>query len=303
MNSTISVIPQTLPLGRVLKIKDKALDLSRPNIMGILNVTNESFSDGGQYIDPGKAVARAYEMVEQGATIIDLGGESTKPFAPTISVQEELDRICPVLERISKNLNAYISIDTSKPEVMEEVIKKYNVDMINDVRALRERDDQRDGLNILAAANIPVILMHMQGRPRNMQKAPKYDNVINEIFGFLQHRIDICLKFGIKRDNILIDPGFGFGKTWYDNASLLKYLAKFQELQCPLVVGLSRKSMIEQTNKDSIAVEQRLPGSLALAVMAVERGANIIRVHDVAETKQAVDLAFAVLEEGNCIDE
>lgn len=291
-----------LPLGRIINIRNKILDLTRPNVMGILNITPDSFVDGGKYTDLDMAINRAAVMVEQGADIIDIGAESTRPGAQDVSIQQELDRICPVVEKITKEFDKIISIDTCKPEVMEEVLK-YKIDIINDVRALRERDNLRDGLNILAAAQIPVILMHMQGKPRNMQKQPRYEHVLNDVYNFFQHRLEICLRFGIKQKNILIDPGFGFGKTWYDNASLLKYLDKFQDLNCPLVVGLSRKSMIEQNNKGSIPVSDRLSASIALATMAIERGASIVRCHDVKETRQAIDLVCAVLEDGNCIDE
>lgn len=292
-----------LPLGRVYRINNKVLDLTRPNIMGILNITPDSFFDGNRYIDPEKAVERALKLEAEGATIIDIGAESTRPNAPFISPEEELARLCPVLDALTNKLKALISIDTSKPAVMEKVISRYNVDLINDVRALRERDTIRDSLNIIAEANIPVILMHMQGKPRNMQREPKYEHVLNDIYDFFQHRIDVCIKYGIKKSNLMVDPGFGFGKSWYDNASLLKYLAKFQGLNCPIVVGMSRKSMITRNKKYNIPVEERLPGSIALAIMAVERGASILRCHDVAATKQAVDLAFDVLEDGNGIDE
>lgn len=294
------------PLGKVLKIRDKTLDLTMPNIMGVLNLTDDSFSDGGQYKNLDKAFTRIHQMVEEGATIIDIGAESTRPGANTVSAQKELDRLCPLLERMQQDQfskNIIVSIDTSKPSVMDEVIKKYNVDMINDVRALRERQVDLDALDVLAKADIPVILMHMQGKPRNMQREPKYDHVVNDILNFLQYRIDVCLKFGLKSKNLIIDPGFGFGKSWFDNASLLKYLSRFQALNCPIAVGLSRKSMIERNGVYNIPTEKRLPGSIALAVMAVERGASIIRCHDVKETKQAVDLAFDILEDGNCVDE
>lgn len=291
-----------LPIGKILKVHDKLLDLSKPQIMGSLNITPDSFSDGGRYLCADKALKQATKMVADGAGIIDIGAESTRPGAPVVSVEEELERLLPIIEKIKQNLDVFVSIDTSKPQVMEEVIK-LKVDMINDVRALRERDNHRDSLNILASAGIPVILMHMKGRPSNMQNTPRYEHVIEDIYSFFEHRIDICLKFGIEHKNIFIDPGFGFGKTWYDNASLLKYISKFNGLNCPIVVGLSRKSMIEQNNRGSIPVAERLPGSIALAVMAVERGASIIRCHDVKETKQAVDLAYAILEDGNCIEE
>jgi dihydropteroate synthase len=286
----------------MIKIRDKTLDLTSPKVMGILNVTPDSFSDGGKYNSLETALQHTARMIDEGAHIIDIGAESSRPGAQEVSVQQEIDRLCPIIERITQEFDIIISVDTCKPEVMEQVIKQ-KIDIINDVRALRERDNIRDGLNILAAADIPVILMHMQGKPRNMQKQPRYEHVLNDVYRFFVHRIEICLKFGIKHKNILIDPGFGFGKTWYDNASLLKYLAKFQELNCPLVVGFSRKSMIEQNNRGSIPVSDRLPASVALAAMAIERGASIVRCHDVKETRQAVDLAYAVLEDGNCIDE
>ncbi|MBP9721784.1 MAG: dihydropteroate synthase [Gammaproteobacteria bacterium] len=289
-------------LGKIIKIRNKILDLTKPNIMGVLNITPDSFSDGGKYFDLKHALRRVEEMVTQGVDIIDVGAESSRPGAIEISAQEELDRLCPILEKIVQEFSILVSVDTYKPKVMEEVIK-LKVDIINDIRALRERDEIRDGLNILAAAEIPVILMHMQGKPRNMQRQPRYEHVFTDVFNFFQHRIEICRKFGIKRQNILLDPGFGFGKTWFDNASLLKYLNKFQELGCPLVVGLSRKSMIEKNMKGSVAIDDRLCASIALATMAIERGAGIIRCHDVKATRQAIDLVYAILEDGNCIDE
>lgn len=298
----LSTLMNPAPLSRVIKIREKILDLTRPNIMGVLNVTPDSFSDGGRYLSIDSACRKVEMMLAEGADIIDIGAVSSRPGAQDISVQEELDRLAPVVEKVVKEFDTIVSIDTHKPEVMQAVIK-LKIDIINDIRALRNRDNSRDSLNVLAQAQIPVILMHMQGKPRNMQRHPRYDHVLTDVFNFFEHRISICLKFGIQMKNILIDPGFGFGKTWYDNASLLKYLGKFQELNCPLVVGLSRKSMAERNIKGSIPVDERLPSSIALAGMAIERGASIIRCHDIKETRQAVDLIHAVLEDGNCIDE
>lgn len=303
------------PLGRVLTTKDnKLLDLTKPNVMGILNITPDSFSDGGKYLNKSEALNKIIEMAKEGADIIDIGAESTRPGADSISVQEELDRLCPLLENLGKldqvdqveNLNnknnLLFSIDTSKPEVMQEALK-YNIHIINDQRALRERNEELDSLDVVAKANLPVILMHMHGRPKYMQREPKYDNIIDEIYSFFEHRIDICKKFGINKHNIILDPGFGFGKNYFHNASILNHLHVFQELNCPIAVGMSRKSMIEQGISGSILIKDRVSASIALAVMAVERGASIIRVHDVKETRQAIDMAFAILEDGNCIDE
>ncbi|MBA6327898.1 dihydropteroate synthase [Colwellia sp. MB02u-6] len=255
--------------------------------MGILNVTPDSFSDGGKYTQFDYALEQAEQMITDGATIIDIGGESTRPGAKAVSEHDELVRVIPVLKAIKQRFDIVVSIDTSKASVMSAAIDA-GADMINDVRAL-----QNDGcLAAIANSNIPVCLMHMQGIPKNMQNNPSYDHVIDDIIMFFQQRIDTCLSAGIARERLILDPGFGFGKTLEQNFYLLANLSKFNQLGLPLLAGLSRKSMIGKLlNRE---VEQRLAGSLATAIIAAQQGAHIIRVHDVKETVDALKVLKAV---------
>ncbi len=260
----------------------RELDLSSPKVMGILNVTPDSFSDGGMHNKLDAALSFATQMVKDGAEIIDVGGESTRPGADPVSVQEELDRVVPVIERISKELDVFISVDTSKPEVMGESIKA-GVHLINDIRALR----LPGAIDVCAKAQIPVCIMHMQGEdPRTMQNNPKYNDLLGDINEFLYSRIHDCLNAGIKRENIIIDPGFGFGKTLDENYELMGRLDTFLSYGLPLLVGVSRKSMIGKLL--DVSVSERTAGSVALALYAVSKGAHIIRVHDVRETSDAL---------------
>lgn len=262
----------------LLQLKNgRVLDLSQPHIMGILNTTPDSFSDGGQHNTFDNAVIKAKQMLAEGATIIDIGGESTRPNAPDVALEEELQRTIPVIKALRAQSDCIISIDTSKAQVMAQAIAA-GADIINDVRALQEPG----ALEIAAAANVPVCLMHMQGQPRTMQENPYYENLIEDIQAFFQQRIDACQQAGIKLENIILDPGFGFGKTLNHNYELLKRLDEFNLLGCEVLAGLSRKSMIGNLlNKPT---EQRLAGSLAGALIAMQKGAKIIRVHDVAQT-------------------
>ena len=262
----------------LLQLKNgRVLDLSQPHIMGILNTTPDSFSDGGQHNTFDSAVIKAKQMLAEGATIIDIGGESTRPNAPDVALEEELQRTIPVIKALRAQSDCIISIDTSKAQVMAQAIAA-GADIINDVRALQEPG----ALEIAAAANVPVCLMHMQGQPRTMQANPYYENLIEDIQAFFQQRIDACQQAGIKLENIILDPGFGFGKTLNHNYELLKRLDEFNLLGCEVLAGLSRKSMIGNLlNKPT---EQRLAGSLAGALIAMQKGAKIIRVHDVAQT-------------------
>lgn len=272
----------------VLQCGARQLDLSRPVVMGVLNVTPDSFSDGGHFVELDSAIRQAEQMLCEGAAIIDVGGESTRPGASSPGLDEELDRVIPVLEALSSRLDVTLSIDTSTPEVMHAAVAA-GAGMINDVRAL-----QRPGaLHAAVGAAVPVCLMHMQGSPRTMQENPSYADVSAEILGFLQARVDAAVAAGIRADAILLDPGFGFGKTLEHNLSLLRELERFQVLGKPLLVGFSRKSMIGQVL--ARPPTERLAGSLALAVMAVERGARIIRAHDVAATVDAVKMVEAVM--------
>lgn len=275
---------------RQLRCGDRTLDLSRPQVMGIVNVTPDSFSDGGRFVSVSAALQQAERMVEEGATLIDVGGESTRPGAAPVSQQQELDRVIPVVERLRRELDVAISVDTSTAAVMTESTRA-GAHLINDVRAL-----QRPGaLTAAAKSGLPVCLMHMQGEPDSMQNSPRYADVVQDVLVFLRQRIDACVESGIPRDQLLVDPGFGFGKTLRHNLSLMNRLDALATLQVPVLVGVSRKSMIGSVLNRP--VDQRLFGSIALAVMAVQKGARIIRAHDVAATVDAVRMAHAVIQE------
>lgn len=263
------------------------LSQQRPLVMGILNTTPDSFSDGGQFNIVSVAVDHALQMIEQGADMIDVGGESTRPGAAPVSLAEEISRVIPVIEKIRQQSSVFISVDTSKPEVMRQAVAA-GADMINDVLALQALD----AVETCAQLKVPVCLMHMQGEPRSMQTHPQYDDVVTEIKTFLQQRANVCLQAGIQPDNIVLDPGFGFGKTLQHNLTLLKHLDMFNDLGYPLLVGLSRKSMIGKIL--DAEVDDRLYGSLAAAVLACSKGARIIRVHDVKPTVDAVRVYHAV---------
>jgi dihydropteroate synthase len=276
----------------ILQCAAHPLDLSTPKIMGILNITPDSFSDGGCYYQTGHlsldlVLKRAEQMLAEGADILDVGGESTRPGAATVSAQEELDRVIPVVEALVQNLGAIVSVDTSTASVISESAHA-GAGIINDVRAL-----MREGALIAAAeTGLPVCLMHMQGQPQTMQNAPRYDDVVVEVLSFLQQRITACHAAGITKERILVDPGFGFGKTLAHNLALLARLPELAALDAPILVGLSRKSLLGQLLNRG--VDERLPGSLALALGAVERGAAIIRVHDVAATKDVLTVYHAI---------
>jgi dihydropteroate synthase len=265
----------------------RVLDLSRTAIMGILNITPDSFSDGGIFLSHDAAVARALAMVEEGADLVDVGGESTRPGAQAVPVQEELDRVIPVIEAIARAVPVPISIDTSKPEVMHAAVTA-GAGFINDVRALRESG----AVETAAALQVPVCLMHMQGEPRSMQQHPVYSDIAIEVRDFLQKRIDVCIAAGIPRQRIVLDPGFGFGKTADHNLDLLRRLGVLRALGMPILVGLSRKSMIGTLFE--LPVTQRLHASVALALIAVQNGATIVRVHDVRATREAIRTLEAV---------
>jgi dihydropteroate synthase len=274
-----------------LRCANRILDLSTPQVMGVLNATPDSFSDGGHYALLDAGVARAQQMFEQGAAIIDVGGESTRPGAVSVSLQQELDRVIPLVERISAQLDVCISVDSSSPEVMLAA-KAAGAHMLNDVRAL-----QRDGAMAASkASNLPVCLMHMQGEPDTMQLNPSYDQILEDVYGFLSSRIKACSDAGINKDQVLIDPGFGFGKSVAHNYKMLAKLAFFKTLNVPILIGLSRKSMIAAVLNDC-AVGDRLAGSLAGAVIAAMNGAHIVRVHDVKETVDALNVVNATQQQ------
>ena len=262
----------------------------RPVVMGVLNVTPDSFSDGGLYVDLGTAVRRAEKMLVGGAAIIDVGGESTRPGAADVAEQAEIERVVPVIEAIRKISDVPLSVDTSKPAVMRAAAGA-GASMLNDVRALQAPG----ALEAAAELGLPVCLMHMQGQPRNMQSEPRYDDVVTDVAGFLRERMAACIAGGIPRENIVLDPGFGFGKTHAHNLELLARLAELTDLGRPLLVGLSRKSTLGAlTGKD---VDDRLGASIAAAVIAVMAGAAIIRAHDVEETVDALRVTAAIVRE------
>lgn len=265
----------------------RQLDLTQPVVMGILNLTPDSFSDGGQWLAPEAALQRAAQMVGEGAALIDVGGESTRPGATEVSEAEELDRVLPIIEQLAKRLDVVISVDTMKPAVMRAAVAA-GASMVNDVNALR----QPGAVEVVAAGNAAVCLMHMQGAPRTMQAAPHYGDVVAEVCAALAERIEACIRAGIARERIVVDPGIGFGKSLSHNLSLLANLDAFGTLKVPLLVGVSRKSMFGKLL--DLKVDQRLIPSITAAVLAVSKGAAIVRAHDVAETVLALKTARAI---------
>lgn len=276
-----------VPNQNRLPCGSRFLDLSTPHVMGILNVTPDSFSDGGHFSSRDKALAHARDMFAQGATLIDVGGESTRPGAAPVGTQEELDRVAPVVEAIVAELDVVVSLDTSTPVVMRECAR-LGAGLINDVRSLR-----REGaLQAASDSGLAVCLMHMRGEPGDMQDAPCYSDVLHEVEAFLRERIQVCREAGIAAERILIDPGFGFAKTLEHNLQLFARMQELERLGHALLVGVSRKSMIGQALGRPVG--ERLYGGLALAALAVAKGARILRVHDVAATVDAVRMAAAV---------
>ncbi|HUN76275.1 MAG TPA: dihydropteroate synthase [Steroidobacteraceae bacterium] len=273
---------------RLLRCGGQTLDLSTPVVMGILNVTPDSFFDGGRFADPDRALAQAERMHAEGAAIIDVGGESTRPGASQVSADEELERVLPVIERLAARLPAIISVDTSKPEVMRAAAAA-GAGLINDVRALRAPG----ALQAAAAGSCAVCLMHMQGEPATMQRDPQYADVVSEVSAFLLTRAQACRAAGVGEDRIVVDPGFGFGKTLAHNLALLRQLGRLAGCGYPVLIGLSRKSTVAALTGRRDAAE-RLPGSVALATIAALNGARIIRAHDVAATLDAIKVAVAL---------
>lgn len=273
----------------ILNCAGKPLDLAHPQVMGILNVTPDSFSDGGEYIATDAALAQARKMVADGAGIIDVGGESTRPGAVLVSVEEEIARVVPVIQAIRSELDIPISIDTSKPEVMRAAINA-GAGLINDVCALQVEGAMQAALD----CNVPVCLMHSQGNPQTMQNDPQYNDVVTDVITFLLERTAACEQAGIDRDLLILDPGFGFGKRATHNLLLMKHLSRLIELDLPVLVGVSRKSMIGKLL--NVSVEERLAASLSLAAISVWQGAKIIRSHDVLETVQAIMMCDHVMK-------
>jgi dihydropteroate synthase len=266
------------------------LDLSQPQVMGILNVTPDSFSDGGQFVDSGRALEHALQMVADGAAIIDIGGESTRPGATLVDEAEERRRVLPVVEQLAARSPVLISVDTSRPALMRAAVAA-GAGLINDVRGLRAPG----AVQAVAESGAAACVMHMQGEPATMQQAPQYEDVLSEVRGMLGERIDACLHAGMARERLCIDPGIGFGKGIAHNLTLLRRLRELEPLGCPIAVGVSRKSMLQALTGRPLA--QRLAGSLALATAAVLHGARIVRAHDVAPTVDALRVASAMLDQ------
>ena len=272
-----------------LYANNKCLDLSFPQIMGILNFTPDSFSDSGQFFSLDKALFQVEKMLKEGATIIDIGGESTRPMAEEVPEAEELQRVIPLVEAVQKRFDCWISVDTSKAIVMQEAAK-VGMDLINDIRALREPG----ALEIAGQLNLPTCIMHMQGQPRTMQTNPHYDDVVQDVYQFLNDRTQACLAAGIAKENIIWDMGFGFGKTVQHNYKLLQQLVQFCKSGYPILAGLSRKSMIGAVLDKPVT--ERVVGSVAGALIAAQNGATILRVHDVAVTADALKVWQATQE-------
>ena len=274
-----------------LSSKGHTLQLGkRTLIMGVLNVTPDSFYDGGRYSNLRKAVERALEMVEEGADIIDIGGESSRPGANSVEEKEELERVIPVIKKLLSRIKVPISIDTYKSGVAKKAIDA-GASIVNDISALRMDEKMA---KVIESSGVPVCLMHMQGTPRNMQRNPRYKDVVSEIFAFLRERIDFCEQAGIDIEKTIVDPGIGFGKTVLHNLEILKNLDQFKSLGRPIMIGVSRKSLIGKVLQ--LKPEERLEGSLASAIWSMTKGASILRVHDVRETKRAVKMVEAIAQ-------
>ena len=267
----------------LLNLGSRTLDLSKPKIMGVLNITPDSFSDGGKYQSLDHALSACEKMIDEGASIIDVGGESTKPGSSPIEAGIQIDRVIPVIQSIKKNFDTIVSVDTGDPVVMREAIKN-GAEIVNDVYALKNTVD----MDFLSGENKAICLMHMKGSPSTMQENPVYDDLMTEIKDFLEERINFCLRAGINRESLIIDPGFGFGKTLRHNILLLKNIEQLKYLKVPICIGISRKSFIGKiTNK---TINERLYGSLGATLIALQNGANIIRTHDVGPTTDIINL-------------
>ncbi|MGE4799609.1 dihydropteroate synthase [Yersinia hibernica] len=271
-----------------LMARDRVLDLTHPQVMGILNVTPDSFSDGGHHNNLDKALQHAQLMLSAGATLIDIGGESTRPGAAEVSEQEELDRVVPVVEALAKRFDVWLSVDTSKAAIITESAAA-GAHLINDIRSLQEPG----ALDAAAKTGLPVCLMHMQGQPQSMQQSPHYDDLMADVNQFFAHHIERCVAAGIAKSKLLLDPGFGFGKNLAHNYQLLARLAELHHFELPVLVGMSRKSMVGQLL--NVPPQQRIIGSVACAVIAAMQGAQIVRVHDVKETVEAMRIVEATL--------
>jgi dihydropteroate synthase len=265
-----------------------------PMVMGILNVTPDSFSDAGRFFEPAAALAHAREMIAAGADIIDIGGESTRPGAARIGLEEEVDRVLPIIAKLKEEPGILVSVDTSKAEVARLAVEEGGADLVNDISGLRFSEHMAA---TVAGLNVPVIVMHIQGTPENMQQHPSYVDVVAEIKGYFQERIDFALSRGIKKEKIILDPGIGFGKRLEDNIAIIRNLRQFAEFELPVMVGLSRKSFLGLLSGEKVA-ERRNAETIAASLVAVRNGAAMVRVHDVAAMARALKVWLSLSEEG-----
>lgn len=272
--------------------RERSIIFDRPLVMGIVNVTPDSFSDGGQFLQADHAVGHALKLIEEGADLIDIGGESSRPGAESVPIEDELQRVVPVVEQLRSQTETPISVDTYKSEVAHAALEA-GADIINDISALRMDPEM---VRVIAQSGAPIILMHMLGTPATMQQSPHYTNCVEEISAFFVQRIAFAVQHGIARERIIVDPGIGFGKRLEDNLDLLRALHRFTQFGLPLLVGASRKSFISRVTGAQTSPTERLGGSIAAAVVARQRGANILRVHDVAATIEAIKVAEAIAE-------
>lgn len=272
--------------------RERSIIFDRPLVMGIVNVTPDSFSDGGQFLQADHAVGHALKLIEEGADLIDIGGESSRPGAESVPIEDELQRVVPVVEQLRSQTETPISVDTYKSEVAHAALEA-GADIINDISALRMDPEM---VRVIAQSGAPIILMHMLGTPATMQQSPHYTNCVEEISAFFVQRIAFAVQHGIARERIIVDPGIGFGKRFEDNLDLLRALHRFTQFGLPLLVGASRKSFISRVTGAQTSPTERLGGSIAAAVVARQRGANILRVHDVAATIEAIKVAEAIAE-------
>lgn len=282
-------IKRVIPLA-----KGRELPLSRPLVMGVLNVTPDSFSDGGRYSSPDEAVRRAVQMTKEGADIIDVGGESTRPGAAPVEPDEEARRVIPVIERLHRGIDTCLSVDTYRATTAAAAIDA-GASIVNDISALRFDPEM---VRLVADRKVPVILMHMQGRPGNMQHSPSYEDCVAEIGEFFEERIRFCSEHRIDKSKIILDPGIGFGKRLCDNLEILAGLSRFKKFGLPVLIGASRKSFIEMISPAAGVADRRVGGSIAAAVAAVMNGADIVRAHDVAETVEAIKVIQGIVAAG-----
>ena len=275
-----------------LVLKERSIDLKIPLIMGILNITPDSFSDGGQFLKMDEAMDHAEKMVKAGADIIDIGGESTRPGSRAVSGQEEIDRIITVIERVKKEFGILISVDTSKDEVARIAVAEAGADLVNDISGLRFSDNM---VAVVASLGVPVIIMHILGTPKNMQKNPSYKDVVVEIKNHLRERIDYALASGISRNKIIVDPGIGFGKRFQDNIEIIRRLREIAELKCPILIGLSRKSFLGQISGEKIPQNREME-TVTANIVSILNGASIIRVHQVENMVRALKVLRHLLD-------